>query len=115
MRFVWHDVERQHDPGYLVNPCLGGRTFEQVSAEHVVECPMTPLINGNSLGMIGRSEDSLDPKGAEQLAPYLAYEFSSSVREKSAWCAEVGDHVPKEGPARRVCGVVARGDEDGVP
>ena len=103
------------NPGDLVNPCLGGRTFEQASAEHVVECPMTPLINGISLGMIGRSEDSLDPKGVQQLAPYLADELSSSVREKPAGCAEVGDHMPKEGLAHHVCGVVARGDEDGVP
>ena len=56
MRFVWHGDERQHDPGDLVNPCLGGGTFEQASAEHVVERPVTPLINGIAFGMVGRSE-----------------------------------------------------------
>ena len=115
MRFVWHGVERQHDPVDLVNPCLEGRTFEQVSTEHVVERPVAPLINGISFGMVGRSEYSLDPEGAQQLAPYLAHKLSSSVREEPARRAEVGDHMPKEGLAHRVCGVVAIADGDGIP
>ena len=115
MRFMWHGVERQHDPGDLVNPCPGGGTFEQASAEHVVERPVTPLINGIALGMVGRSEHSLDPERAQQLAPYLAHKLSSSVREEPARRAEVGDHMPKEGLTHRVCGVVARWDEDGIP
>ena len=110
MRFVWHGVERQHDPGDLVNPCLGGRTFEQASTEHVVERPVAPLINGISFGMVGRSEYSLDPKGVQQLAPYLAHKLVLGQRG-----AEVGDHMPKEGLAHRVCSVVARVDEDGIP
>ena len=65
--------------------------------------------------MVGRSEYSLDPEGAQYLAPYLTHKLSSSVREEPAWRAEVGDHVPKEGLAHCVCGVVARGDEDGIP
>ena len=115
MRFVWHGVERQHDPGDLVNPCLGGRTFEQASTEHVVERPVAPLISGISFGMVGRSEYSLDPEGVQQLVPYLAHKLSSSVREEPARRAKVRDHMPKEGLAHRVCGVVARGDEDGIP
>ena len=115
MRFMGRGVEGQHDPGDLVNPCLGGRTFEQVSTEHVVERPVAPLINGISFGMVGRSGYSLDPEGAQQLAPYLAYKLSSSVREEPARRAKVGDHMPKEGLAHCVCGVVARGDEDGIP
>ena len=115
MRFVGHGVEGQHDPGDLVNPCLGGRTFEQASTEHVVELPVAPLFNGISFGMVGRSEYSLDPEGAQQLAPYLAYKFSSSVREEPARRAEVGDHIPKEGLAHCVCGVVVRRNEDGIP
>ena len=83
--------------------------------EHVVERPVAPLINGISFGMVGRSEYSLDPEGAQQLAPYLAYKLSSSVREELARCAEVGDHMPKEGLAHCACGVVARGDEDDIP
>ena len=90
MRFVGHGVEGQHDPGDLVNPCLGGRTFEQASTEHVVERPVAPFINGISFGMVGRSEYSLDPEGAQQLAPYLAYKLSSSVREEPARRAEGG-------------------------
>ena len=114
MRFVWHGVERQHDPWDLVNPCLGGRTFKQVSTEHVVECPVAPLINGISFGMVGRSEYSLDPEGAQQLAPYLSYKLSSSVREEPERRAEVGDHLPKEHLAHHVCGAIARGDKDGI-
>ena len=115
MRFVWHGVERRHDPGDLVNTCLGGRTFEQASTEHVVERPVAPLINGISFRMVGKSEYSLDPEGEQQLAPYLAHKLSSSVREEPARRAEIGDHMPKEGLAHCVCGVVARGDEDGIP
>ena len=115
MRFVWHGVERQHDPGDIVSPCLGGRTFEQASMEHVVEHPLAPLINGISFGMVWRSEYSLDPEGAQQLAPYLAHKLSSSVKEEPARRAGEGDHMPKEGLAHCVCGVVARGDEDGIP
>ena len=81
----------------------------------MVERPVTPVINGIAFGMVGRSEYSLDPEGAQQLAPYLAHKLSSSVREEPARRAEVGDHMPKEGLTHRVCGVVARRDEDGVP
>ena len=115
MRFVWHGVERQHDPRDLVNPCLGGGTFEQASTEHVVERPVTPLINGIVFGMVGRSEHSLDPEGAQQLAPYLTHKLSSLVREEPALRAEVGDHMPKEGLTHRVCCVVARWDEREQP
>ena len=76
---------------------------------------MAPLINGISFGVIGRSEYSLDPEGAQKLAPYLAYKLSASIREKPARCAEVGNYMAEEGLAHRVCGVVARGDEDGIP
>ena len=86
-----------------------------MSAEHVVESPVTPLINGIALGMVGRSKHSLDPEGAQQLAPYLAHKLSSSVREEPARRAEAGDHIPKEGLSHRVRGVVARWYEDGIP
>ena len=115
MRFVRHGVQGQHDPGDLVNTRLGGRTFEQASMEHVVERPVAPLINGISFGMVGRSEYSLDPEGAQQLAPYLAHKLLSSFREDPALSAVVGDHMPKDGLAHCVCGVVVRGDEDGIP
>ena len=65
-----HGVEGQHDPRDLVNPCLRGGAFEQMSAEHIVERPMALFIYSIALGMIGRSEDLLDPQGAQQLSPY---------------------------------------------
>ena len=64
MRFVRHGIEGQHDPRDLVNPCLGGGTLEEASAEHVVDCPVTALINSVSFQMIGKGEDSLYPQGA---------------------------------------------------
>ena len=76
---------------------------------------MTPLINGIAFGMVGRSEHSLDPEGAQQLAPYLTHKLSSLVREEPVRRAEVGDHMPKEGLTHRVCCVVARWDEHGIP
>ena len=49
MRFVRHCVEGQRDPCHFVNPCLGRRSFEQASAEHVVEGPMAPSIKGGGV------------------------------------------------------------------
>ena len=76
---------------------------------------MTPLIDGIAFGMVGGSEYLLDPEEAQQLAPDFAHKLSSSVREEPARCAEVGDHMPKESLNHRVCGVVVRRDEDGIP
>ena len=76
---------------------------------------MVTLINGISFGMIGGREHSLDPEGAQQLAPYFTYKFSTSIREKPARHAKVGDYMAEESLAHRVCSVVARGDEDGIP
>ena len=73
---------------------------------------MTPFIDGIAFGMVGGSEDSLDPEVAP---PYLAHKLSSSVREEPAQRAEVGNNMPKESLTHRVCGVVARRDEDGIP
>ena len=76
---------------------------------------MTPLIDSIAFGMVGGSEDFLDPEEAQQLAPYLAHKLSSSVREELARRAEVGNHMPKGSLTHRVCDVVARRDEDGIP
>ena len=70
---------------------------------------MATIINGISFRVIGGCEHSLDPEGAQQLAPYFTYKFSTSIREKPAWRAEVGDYMAEESLAHRVCGVVARG------
>ena len=110
-----HGVEGQHDPRDLVNPCFGGGAFVQVSAEHVVERPVASLIDGVAFRMVGGSESPLYPEGAQQLGPYVAHKFTSTVREEPARRAEVWNHVPKEGLTHRVCGVIARWDEDGVP
>ena len=76
---------------------------------------MTPLIDGIAFEMVGGSEYLLNPEGAQQLAPDFAHKLSSSVREEPARCAEVGNHMQKESLTHRVCGVVARRDEDGIP
>ena len=114
MRLMRHEVEGQHNPRDLVNPCLGGGAFEQASAEHVVERPVASLIDGVAFGIVGGSEYPLDPEGAQQLGPYFAHKFTSTVREETARRAEVWNHMPKEGLTHRVCSVIARQDEDGV-
>ena len=76
---------------------------------------MATLINGISCRVIGGREHSLDSEGAQQLAPYFTYKFSTSIREKPARRAEVGDYMAEESLAHRVCGVVAKGDKDGIP
>ena len=65
--------------------------------------------------MIGGSENPLYPQGAQQLSPYLAYKFTASVREEPTRGAEVGDHMAQEGFVHRVCSVIARRNEDGIP
>ena len=65
--------------------------------------------------MLGRRQHSLDSEGAQQLAPYLSHKFPTSVGQKAAGCTEVWAHMTEEGFTHRACGVVARGNEDGVP
>ena len=115
MRVMRHGIEGQHDPRDFVNPCLGEGAFEQASAEHVVERPVASLIDSVAFGMVGGSENPLDPEGAQQLGPYFTHKFTSTVGEEPARRAEVRNHMPKEGLTHRVCGVIARRDEDGVP
>ena len=76
---------------------------------------MATLINGISFRVIGGREHSLDSEGAQQLAPYFTQKFLTSIREKPERRAEVGNYMAEESLAHRVCGVVARGDEDGIP
>ena len=77
-----YGVEGQHDPRDLVNPCLGGGAFEQARAEHVVERPVASLIDGIAFRMVGGSENLLYPEGVQQLGPYFAYKFTSTVGEE---------------------------------
>ena len=115
MRFVGHGVERQHNAVDLVHQGLRRRAFEQASMEHIIERPVATLINGISFRVIGGREHSLDSEGVQQLAPYFTYKFSTSIREKPVRRAEVGNYMAEESLTHRVCGVVARGDKDGIP
>ena len=76
---------------------------------------MALLIDGVAFGMVGGSEYPLDPEGVQQLGPYFAHKFTSTVKEEPTLRAEVLNHMPKEGLTHRVCGVIARRDKDGVP
>ena len=115
MTLLGHGVERQHNVGDFVHPCLGGRAFKQASAEHIIERPVTTLINSIPLGVIGRHEHPLDPEREQQLAPYFTYKLSPSIREKPTRRAKVRNYMAEESLAHRVCGVVARGNEDSIP
>ena len=72
----------QHNAGDFFHPRLRRRAFEQASMEHIIERPVATLINGISFRVIGGREHSLDSEGAQQLAPYFTYKFSTSIREK---------------------------------
>ena len=50
--FIGHSVEGKHDPGYLINPSFGRGSLEQASAEHVIQGPVAPLVNGVAFRMI---------------------------------------------------------------
>ena len=76
---------------------------------------MVTLIDGISLGMVRRCQHSLNSKGAHQFTPHITHKFSTSVRQKAARCSKIGNDMLEEGFAHRACGVVARGDEDGIP
>ena len=114
VRLMRHHIESQHDSRHLVNPRFGRWSLEQASAEHVAEGLMAPFIDGVAFRMVGRSENLLDPEGAQQLGPDSADELPAAVREKLARSAEVRDHVEHEGFTDRVGGVVAGGDEDSI-
>ena len=50
----------------------------------------------------------------QELGPNGADELSALIGEKSSGGAKVGDDIPHEGLTDCACGVVTRGDEDGV-
>ena len=77
-----HRVEGQHDSRHLINPLFCRWSLEQASAEHVVEGPMAPFIDGIAFRMVGGSENLLDPKGAQQLGPDSADELPAAVGEE---------------------------------
>ena len=53
MGLVGHGVQSQHDAGDLVYPGQGGGTIKQASREHIVNGPMTLLVDGVPLRMVG--------------------------------------------------------------
>ena len=106
MRFVRHSIEGQHDSRDLVNPCLGGGSFKQTSAEHIIEGLVAPLVDCIAFRMIRGIENLLGPDVVDK--------FPAAVGEEPARGAEVGDHMAHEGFADRIGGVVAGRDEDGV-
>ena len=93
MGFVGNCVEGQHGPRYFINPGFGRRSFEQAGAEHVVEGLMAPFIYGIAFGMVGGSENLLDPEGVQQLGPDSADKLPAAVGEESTRSAEVWDHA----------------------
>ena len=48
-----HCAEGEHDPGDLIGPGFGGGSLEQAGAEHVIQGPVAPLVDGVALRMIG--------------------------------------------------------------
>ena len=50
--FMGHSIEGKHDPGYLINPSFGGGSLEQAGAEHVIQGPVAPLVDGVDFRMI---------------------------------------------------------------
>ena len=62
MGFMGHSVEGEHDPGYLINPGFGRGSLEEAGAEHVIQGPVAPLVDGIALRMIGGSENLLNPE-----------------------------------------------------
>ena len=80
-----------------------------------MERPVATLIDGISLGMVRRCQHLLNSEGVHQLTPHITHKFSTSVRQKAARCSKIGNYMPEKGLAHHACGVVARGDEDGIP
>ena len=56
MGLMHHGIQRQHDAGDLIHPCPRGNTLKQASLEHIINGTMAPLIDGVTLGMVGRGQ-----------------------------------------------------------
>ena len=79
MGLMCHGVQCQHDAGNLYHPFPRGQIPQQTSSEHVIHGPMTALIDGIALRMVGRGQDSLDSQGACQLPPDITNKFPATV------------------------------------
>ena len=67
MGLMHHGIQRQHDAGVFVYPCPRGNTLKQASLEHIIYGPMALFVDGITLGMVGRGQQSLNPQGVSQL------------------------------------------------
>ena len=52
MGFMGHCVEGKHYPRDLVYLGCGGESFKQASAEHVIQGPVAPLVDGVAFRVI---------------------------------------------------------------
>ena len=114
MRFVWHGVEGQPNPGNFIYPSLGRGSFQQAGVEHAVQRAVAPFVDCIAVGVVGRGEDLLNPERAQEVGPDGANELPASVGEKSSWGTKVGDDMPHEGLTERAHSVITGGDEDSV-
>ena len=105
MRVMRHGAESQHDSwNFVYQALVEGPSSKQVA----------PFVDCVALGVVWGSEDLLNPERAQELGPNGADELSAPIGEKSSGDAKVGDHMPHEGLTDCACGVVTRGDKDGV-
>ena len=107
MGFVGHCVQSQHDAGNLLYPCPGGRTIKQASPEHIIDGPMTPLVDGVALRMAGGGQQPLDSQRAHELPPDISHKISVPVGQKAAWSAEIRHDMSKESIAHSARRVIA--------
>ena len=56
----------------------------------------------------------LDPKGAQELGPDGADEFSAAIGEEPAGCAKIRNNMAHKSFADCISGMVAGGDKDGI-
>ena len=101
-------------PGDLVYPGFGGGSLKQASAEHVIQGPVAPLVDGIAFRVIRRGENLLYSKQAQELGPYGTDELAAAIGELPVWSPEIWNNMPHEGLADCVGGVVAGWDEDGI-
>ena len=104
-----HGIEGKHYPRYLVYPGFGGGSLKQASAEHVIQGPVAPLVDGVSFRVIRWGEDLLYSEREQELGPYGTDELTDAVGEESAWSPEIRNNMPHEGFADRVGGLIAGG------
>ena len=79
MGFMYHGIQGKHDAWDFHHPFPRGQISQQASPEHVVHGPVAALVDRIALWVVGRGEDSLDPKRASQFAPDLTNKLSATI------------------------------------